>query len=99
MIKRGESPWLGRPCQAESHGSRPRRNQTCKRTEIAAMTDPFNLKRFVDAQNEVFVEVLAELLAGRKRSHWMWFIFPQMKGLGSSAQANFYGIGSFDEAT
>jgi uncharacterized protein (DUF1810 family) len=63
------------------------------------MTDPFSLQRFVDAQAEVFTGVLAELRAGRKRSHWIWFIFPQMKGLGSSAQANFYGIGSFDEAT
>ena len=63
------------------------------------MTDPFSLQRFVDAQAEVFTDVLAELRAGRKRSHWIWFIFPQMKGLGSSAQANFYGIGSFDEAT
>ena len=63
------------------------------------MTDPFSLQRFVDAQAEVFTEVLAELRAGRKPSHWIWFIFPQMKGLGSSAQATYYGIGSFDEAT
>jgi uncharacterized protein (DUF1810 family) len=63
------------------------------------MKDPFNLKRFVDAQAEVFAEALAELRAGQKRSHWIWFIFPQMKGLGSSAPATFYGIGSFDEAT
>ncbi len=63
------------------------------------MTDPFNLQRFADAQAGVVDEVLAELRAGQKRSHWIWFIFPQMKGLGSSAQANFYGIGSFDEAS
>lgn len=63
------------------------------------MTDPFNLQRFADAQAGVVDEVLAELRAGQKRSHWIWFIFPQLKGLGSSAQANFYGIGSFDEAS
>lgn len=63
------------------------------------MKDPFLLDRFIGAQDDVYSEVLSELRAGRKRSHWMWFIFPQMKGLGSSAQAHYYGIGSLDEAT
>lgn len=60
--------------------------------------DPFNLARFVEAQNPVYPEVLRELAAGRKRSHWMWFIFPQMDGLGFSSTARFYAIKSLDEA-
>ncbi len=60
--------------------------------------DPFNLERFVTAQAPVFSTVLDELGAGRKRSHWMWFIFPQLRGLGHSAMADFYGIASLDEA-
>lgn len=62
------------------------------------MDDPFNLKRFVDAQAPVYEQVLAELRAGRKTSHWIWFIFPQAKGLGRSARSEFYGIGSPNEA-
>ena len=58
--------------------------------------DPFNLERFVTAQAPVFEIVLAELRAGRKRSHWMWFVFPQLTGLGRSSTARFYGIGSLD---
>ncbi|HZU88967.1 MAG TPA: DUF1810 domain-containing protein [Stellaceae bacterium] len=61
-------------------------------------SDPFNLERFVTAQAPVFASVVGELKAGRKRSHWMWFIFPQLRGLGRSATADFYGIGSLDEA-
>jgi uncharacterized protein (DUF1810 family) len=60
--------------------------------------DPFNLERFVTAQEPVFETVLAELRSGRKRSHWMWFIFPQLAGLGRSSTARFYGISSIDEA-
>jgi uncharacterized protein (DUF1810 family) len=60
--------------------------------------DPFDLGRFVTAQTPVFNTALAELKAGRKRSHWMWFIFPQLRGLGHSSTAQFYGIGSLDEA-
>ena len=58
----------------------------------------FNLERFVTAQAPVFATVLAELRAGRKRTHWMWFIFPQLAGLGRSSTARFYGISSIDEA-
>lgn len=61
-------------------------------------TDPFNLERFVSAQNPIFETVLAELKAGRKRSHWMWFVFPQLRGLGHSSAAQFYGIESLEEA-
>ena len=62
------------------------------------MPDPFNLDRFISAQAGVYPQVLAELSAGRKRGHWIWFIFPQMKGLGRSSLAEFYGIGSLEEA-
>ena len=62
------------------------------------MEDPFDLARFLNAQAGVFPQVLAELGSGRKRSHWIWFIFPQMKGLGSSSHSHFYGIGSLQEA-
>lgn len=60
--------------------------------------DPYDLQRFVTAQTPVFATVIAELKAGRKRSHWMWFVFPQLRGLGHSPTARFYGIGSADEA-
>ena len=62
------------------------------------MADPFDLERFVDAQRDLYSDVVAELRAGRKQSHWIWFIFPQMKGLGRSPQASYYGIASLDEA-
>lgn len=62
------------------------------------MHDPYHLERYVKAQEDVFAEVLDELRAGSKRGHWMWFIFPQMKGLGRSAAAAYYGIGSLEEA-
>jgi uncharacterized protein (DUF1810 family) len=60
--------------------------------------DSFDLERFVTAQAAVFETVLAELRAGRKRSHWMWFVFPQLRGLGQSSTALFYGIASLKEA-
>ena len=61
-------------------------------------SDPFHLQRFVDAQGPVFEVAVGELTAGRKRSHWMWFIFPQLRGLGHSPTAQFYAIASLDEA-
>ena len=60
--------------------------------------DRFDLERFVMAQAPVFETVVAELRVGQKRSHWMWFVFPQLAGLGRSSTARFYGIGSLDEA-
>jgi uncharacterized protein (DUF1810 family) len=63
-----------------------------------ASADPFRLERFVDAQAQTFDTALAELAAGRKRSHWMWFIFPQLRGLGQSETARFYGLVSLAEA-
>jgi uncharacterized protein (DUF1810 family) len=58
----------------------------------------FDLQRFVDAQNPVYDQVVRELSAGRKQSHWMWFVFPQLAGLGESAMSQLYAIGSLDEA-
>jgi uncharacterized protein (DUF1810 family) len=61
--------------------------------------DPYNLQRFIDAQAHGFYEqALAELREGQKRSHWMWFIFPQHVDLGRSPTANFYGLHGTDEA-
>jgi uncharacterized protein (DUF1810 family) len=62
------------------------------------MDDPFELARFVRAQAPVYDDVLAELRAARKRTHWMWFVFPQLAGLGFSATAQQYAIASLDEA-
>ena len=62
------------------------------------MPDPFDLQRFVEAQHGVYRQVTAELSAGRKQSHWMWFIFPQIAGLGFSAMAQRYAISSREEA-
>lgn len=61
-------------------------------------SDPYNLRRFVDAQEHVYARVVTELCAGEKRTHWMWFIFPQIAGLGSSAMAQKYAIASRAEA-
>lgn len=60
--------------------------------------DPFDLRRFVDAQAGVWAAVVAELAAGDKRTHWMWFVFPQLRGLGTSATAVRYAISGLDEA-
>ena len=62
------------------------------------MSDPYNLQRFVDAQEGIYATALAELKAGNKQSHWMWFIFPQLAGLGRSPTAHYFGISSLEEA-
>jgi uncharacterized protein (DUF1810 family) len=62
------------------------------------MNDPFDLIRFVEAQDDVYERALAELKQGLKESHWMWFIFPQIEGLGRSSTAHFYGIKCVNEA-
>lgn len=62
------------------------------------MDTDFNLDRFVNAQDPVYSTVLAELRTGKKRSHWMWFVFPQIAGLGQSEMARRYAIASTDEA-
>jgi len=65
---------------------------------LSCVAAPFNLGRFVAAQEGVYDRALAELKRGRKESHWMWFVFPQIAGLGSSATARLYAIASADEA-
>ncbi len=62
------------------------------------MNDPFNLERFVSAQTDIYADALAELESGRKTSHWMWFIFPQLAALGRSETSLLYGISSLEEA-
>lgn len=66
--------------------------------ERPAGEDPFNLSRFVDAQSNDYSHALAELRAGKKLTHWIWYVLPQLRGLGSSSRATFYGIGSEREA-
>ena len=63
---------------------------------MAVVNDPFDFERFVEAQDSVYDRVCAELRSGRKSSHWMWFIFPQLRGLGSSSMAETFGIASRD---
>ena len=62
------------------------------------MTDPNNLQRFIDAQSPVYDQVVAELSAGKKTSHWMWFVFPQLDGLGRSGMAQRTAITSREQA-
>lgn len=63
-----------------------------------ALDDPFHLDRFVQAQAPVYDRVLYELRQGLKQTHWMWFVFPQLDGLGASPTSRFYGISGLDEA-
>jgi len=65
---------------------------------VESASDPFELRRFVDAQAPVYGVVVDELRAGRKRSHWIWFVFPQLSGLGRSLMATRYAISSLEEA-
>jgi len=67
-----------------------------KKTIVA--NDPFDLARFTIAQKNIYDQVLSELRDGRKRSHWMWYIFPQIDGLGYSATTKLYSIKSLEEA-
>jgi uncharacterized protein (DUF1810 family) len=64
----------------------------------SSANDPFHLKRFLEAQDKVFDAVSSELQRGRKETHWMWFVFPQIAGLGLSPTAQFFAIQSADEA-
>lgn len=61
-------------------------------------TDPFNLNRFVTAQDRIYPQALSEIRRGVKRTHWMWFVFPQLRGLGRSRMADEFGISSIEEA-
>jgi uncharacterized protein (DUF1810 family) len=66
--------------------------------EMSGRDDAYNLRRFEEAQDRVYEQVCEELRAGEKRSHWMWFIFPQIRGLGRSPMAERFAIGSLQEA-
>lgn len=63
------------------------------------MADNNELIRFLEAQNQVYLKALSEIKKGKKDTHWMWYIFPQIKGLGSSETAQYYGIKDLNEAT
>jgi len=67
-------------------------------TSPSDTNDPYDLQRFVDAQAGCYADVVAELRAGAKTTHWMWFVFPQLRGLGSSAMSERFGIRSKAEA-
>ena len=66
---------------------------------VGRVSDPFALARFLDAQRDAYDIAIAELRAGRKRSHWIWFVFPQLKGLGRSAMSHRYGLPGVAEAS
>lgn len=68
------------------------------RHQKTVMDDPYNLRRFIEAQGPVYAQVCAELRRGQKTGHWMWFIFPQIRGLGSSETAQYFAIASAQEA-
>jgi uncharacterized protein (DUF1810 family) len=74
------------------------KRETPAMTSHGNLSDPYDLERFVEAQSRVWEQVRSELRAGSKRGHWMWFVFPQMKGLGMSETSRFYGIASREEA-
>jgi uncharacterized protein (DUF1810 family) len=69
-----------------------------KEINMPTPTDPFNLSRFLQAQEADYQHALSEIKAGQKRSHWMWYIFPQLDGLGFSSTSRLYGIKSIEEA-
>lgn len=69
-----------------------------KTDETYGLGDTFDLKRFTAAQERIYAAALAELKGGQKQSHWMWFIFPQVEGLGHSSTARHYSIKSLEEA-
>jgi uncharacterized protein (DUF1810 family) len=66
--------------------------------ELAGVNDPYNLSRFVQAQEDDYEQALSEIRRGRKQSHWMWYIFPQFAGLGSSSTSKRYSIRRVAEA-
>lgn len=67
-------------------------------TNVSRTEDPYDLNRFVRAQQDDFPQALAEITAGKKRTHWMWYVFPQFDGLASSSTSKYYAIKSIDEA-
>lgn len=90
--------WLVRWFGADNSSPQAKAFFTPEDNQENPMSDLNNLQRFVDAQAGVWDDVKAELLAGRKTTHWMWFIFPQLAALGRSGTAKFYGITGAEEA-
>ena len=86
------------PERMETAPPRPCHDGRASNGGADAVTEPFDLDRFVQAQAPVMTQVRRELAEGQKRSHWMWFVFPQLRGLGHSAMAQRYGIASLAEA-
>ena len=86
-----------RKCGSASVMARRSHSKTAARTSLLRMTDP-DLIRFLDAQDQLFGQVTDELTNGRKQTHWMWFVFPQLAGLGQSAMAHHYAITDLDQA-
>ena len=72
--------------------------ETSSPRAASSMSDPHNLQRFIDAQEAIYPLALAEIRAGRKRSHWMWYVFPQFHGLGFSSTSRHFAIKSLQEA-
>jgi uncharacterized protein (DUF1810 family) len=86
------------PFELRTPASRGKLACTATPRHSSAMSDPFELQRFLDAQSGCHAGVLAELRVGRKRTHWMWFVFPQVEGLGFSSMAQRFAIKSREEA-
>jgi uncharacterized protein (DUF1810 family) len=78
--------------------TRPTGDESSMKNASKTFDDPFDLKRFVHAQEGTYALALSELRLGQKRSHWMWYIFPQIDGLGHSAMAKHYAIKNVEEA-
>jgi uncharacterized protein (DUF1810 family) len=83
---------------AERSPTRARGTTSSRPRHSGMSNDPYNLNRFLAAQQSTYAAVLTELRQGKKTSHWMWFIFPQLAGLGRSPTAQHYAIASLDEA-
>lgn len=83
---------------SERHAQLFERDAAYETAMTLAHDDPYNLARFVDAQANDYSRALAELRTGKKLTHWIWYVLPQLRGLGSSSRANYYGIGSLAEA-
>jgi uncharacterized protein (DUF1810 family) len=99
-------PTCGQPASRDLADTDPGwecRNEACPEfgqplSDDEVLLDPYDLARFVHGQAGIYDRVVAELRAGRKTGHWMWFVFPQIEGLGRSPTARHYAIGSLDEA-
>ena len=99
-LRGGGAPILALQLRASLAGARmkSRERHAASAGREGEMDDPYDLQRFVDAQDRIYAQMKDELRAGHKRSHWMWFVFPQIEGLGESAMAQRYAISSLAEA-